>query len=164
MMMYDIYLITGCRALPELEDLAEQVPAVADPSLQERLLQRRPGAGFLGLDLPLDLARTLMRRLISQRASGYPLSVAYRQPPNVSREQALPIARRYLAEVAAKRHPGVAFGPASFLRSDPVCCWTFAAGSQALAEQGHMGLYASVDKLDGHVWRAEEFEQLHGEP
>ena len=162
-MLYDIYLITGCRALPDIKDLIQQVPALADSSLQERLLQKRPGPGFLGLDLPHELAQTLMQRLTSQRASGYALPTTYRQSPKISIEQATPIAQHYLAEVAAKRHPGSPFGPARFLRSDPVCCWTFAAGSEALAEQGHMGLYVSIDKLDGHVWRAEEFEQLHGE-
>ncbi|MDQ2717143.1 MAG: hypothetical protein M3Z08_19750 [Chloroflexota bacterium] len=149
--------------MPDITDLVQQVPALADSSLPERLLQKRPGPGFLGLDLPHDLARMLLQRLTSQRASGYAIPVTYRQPARISIEQATPIAQHYLAEVAARRYPGNSFGSAHFLRSDPVCCWTFVATSEELAEKGHMGLYASVDKLDGHVWSAEEFEQLHGE-
>jgi len=34
--MYDIYLSMGCRELPALEDMEEQLPAVADPAFQQR--------------------------------------------------------------------------------------------------------------------------------
>ena len=78
--MYDVYLFIGCRTLPELDELMQKVPALADPDVQKRMLQRSPGPGFLKLDLTYEVATTLLPLLRSRKANGYVIPAAYRKP------------------------------------------------------------------------------------
>jgi hypothetical protein len=160
--MYDIYLFIGCRTLPALDDLVQRAPALADPAVQKRVLQRSPGPGFLKLDLAEDVATALFQRLRSGKANGYVVSSAYRQP-GVTVEQAIPIAQRAIAELHAARIPEHTLGPVRFVREEPVC-WTFGAASEEWVKEGRIPgmLFASVDKLDSHVWPPEELERFHG--
>lgn len=120
--MYDIYLSMGCRELPILDDLVTQIPMLADPALQQKILTGSPHhPGFLGLDLPEELAQALFRRLKSKRAGGSWLPSAYRQP-RVSKEQAAMLAEPAIAELAKKhfqRHPDDALGPVVFVGEKP---------------------------------------------
>jgi hypothetical protein len=161
--MYDVYLFIGCRTQPVLDDLVQQVPMLADPVLQKRILQRSPGPGFLNLDLASGVATTLMQRLKSREANGYVVLSAYRQP-RINAEQAASIAKRVIAELHTARVPDHTLGPVNLVREEPVC-WTFGATSKEWVKEGRIPgmLFASVDKLDGHVWQPEEFEHLRGE-
>jgi hypothetical protein len=162
-MMYDLYLFVGSRTLPELDDLVQQVPVLADPDLQKRMVQRSPGPHFLRLNLPVEVAATLMQRLESRKASGYMLPSAYRHP-TVSIEQAFPTAARVIAELHATKIPDHTLGPVRLVREQPVC-WTFGAASEEWIKEDRIPglLFASIDKLDGHVWQEEEFARLSGE-
>lgn len=159
-MMYDIYLSMGGRALPDLNDLMRAVPALAEPQMQQKIVQRSPKPGFLGLDLTSDQAKTLMQRLKAQKAVGYPVPSAYRQP-KITIEQATPIATQAIEQLHKAHIPEHTLGPV-LLRKDEPACWTFGAVSEEWVKEGRIPgvLFASVDKLDGHVWKAEEFEQL----
>ena|SRR5579859_6331313 len=160
--MYDIYLFIGCRTLPELDDLIQKAPALADPTVQKRILQRSPGPGFLKLDLASDVATTLLKLLKSRKANGYVVLSDYRQP-RITSEQAASIAARAIAELHATRIPDHTLGPVHLVREEPVC-WTFGAVSEEWVKEGRIPgmLFASVDKLDSHVWQPEEFERLRG--
>jgi hypothetical protein len=162
-MLYDIYLTMGCRALPTVSDLIDAAPSISDPLVQQKMLQRSPRPGFLGLDLPRDLAATLMQRLTSQRAVGYPVPSAYRQP-QITQEQALPIATRAIEHRHMTHIPEHTLGPV-LLREEKPVCWTFSAASQEWTKAGRIpgALFANVDKLDGHLWGDEDFQQLRGE-
>lgn len=64
----------------------------------------------------------------------------------------------------AKLFAEAALGKVSFFREDP-CCWTFGASSaQLIGEERIPGMiFASVDKLDGHIWTREELERFSEE-
>jgi hypothetical protein len=160
---YDVYLFIGCRTLPELDDLIQKVPALADPTVQKRILQRSPGPGFLSLDLTSDVATPLLKLLKSRQANGYVVLADYRRP-RITPAQAASIARCAIAELHATRIPDHTLGPVHLVREEPVC-WTYAAASEEWVKQGCIPgmLFASIDKLDGHVWQPEEFERLRGE-
>ncbi len=163
--LYDIYLSWRCQILPDLEDLVETVPALADPALQARMLDRTKAPGFLGLDLPADGALSLLHRLRSLKVSsrGYLLPSAYRQP-RITIEQATPIAEQAIEELQVRRFPDHTLGPVHFQWEQSVC-WTFGAVSEQLIKEGRIpgALHASVDKLDGHIWKQTDLERLQGE-
>jgi hypothetical protein len=160
--MYDLYLFMGCRTLPALDELLQTMPAVADPAVQKRILQRSPGPGFLKLDLTHENATTLLRLLKSGKANGYLIPSAYRQP-GITREQVEAIAARVIVDLHATHIPDHTLGPVHLVREEPVA-WTFGAVSEEWVKEGRIPgmLFASVDKLDGHVWQPEEFELLRG--
>lgn len=161
--MYDIYLSTGCRELPVLDDLVTRIPMLADPALQQKILTGSPHhPGFLGLDLPEELAQTLFRRLQTTRAVGLWLLSAYRQP-RVSKEQAVKLAEPAIAELAKKhfeRHPDDTLGPVGFV-GEKSEFWVFGARSEQLIAMDMIpgSLRVSVDKLDGHIWTREDFDR-----
>ena len=160
-MLYDIYLTMGGRALPPMSDLIDVAPSLSASLFQQKMLQRSPRPGFLGLDLPYNLAVTLMQRLITQKAVGYPVPAAYRQP-QITKEQALPIAVKAIEHSHSTRIPNHTLGPV-LLREEKPVCWTFSAASQEWIDAGRIpgALFASVDKLDGHLWQEKDFQQLH---
>lgn len=141
--MYDIYLSAGCLELPVLDDLVPQIPMLTDPAFQQKLLTGSPHRpGFLGLDLPEELAQVLFQRLLPTRAVGSWLLSAYRQP-RVSKEQAARLAEPAIAELARKhfeRHPDDTLGPVVFVGEKPEF-WAFGARSEQL---GAMGMIPGV--------------------
>src|SRR5450631_3512851 len=154
--MYDVYLFIGSRTLPELDELIQKAPALADPAIQKKILQRSPGPGFLKLDLAHDVATTLLQLLKSRKANGYVVLSTYRRP-EITCEQAETIAKRVIAELHTTRIPNHTLGPVHLVREEPVA-WTFGAASEEWVKEGRIPgiLFASVDKLDGHVWQPEE--------
>lgn len=158
--MFDVYLYEGGRtAPPDLDDLAEQIPALKEPDLRSRMEKWRPG-GFLGLDLPETTARVLLDRLEQAKARGHIVPSDYRKP-KITVEAAQPIAERAMAELHATRYPTCTLGTTHYLRESP-WWWTFAADCKELQEAGYIpgALFASIDKLDGHIWQPEEIERL----
>lgn len=158
---YDIYLTRGADQLPKLDNLLTEAPVLQEPDLPQRMLQH--STNVLKVALPENKAIELLQRLQAEGAKGSLLPSAYRQP-RISAEQAVPIAEKAIAEIQAKRRPNDTPGTVRFLREQPTC-WTFGAVSEQLIREGRIpGLfYASVDKLDGHIWKPEEFDRLAGE-
>ncbi len=105
--------------------LYQKIPALDDPDVQKRILQRSPGPGFLQLDLTHDVAITILQLLKSHRANGYVIPSAYRQP-GMNLGQAESIAKRVIAELHATRIPDHTLGPVHLVREEPVA-WTFGA-------------------------------------
>lgn len=159
--MYDIYLSAGCRELPILDDLVPQIPMLADPTFQQKLLTGSPHRpGFLGLDLPEELAQVLFQRLLPTRAGGSWLLSAYRQP-RVSKEQAAQLAEPAIAELMRKhfeRYPDDTLSAVYFVGEKPEY-WVFGYTSEQLVAKNIIpgGPRVSVDKLDGHIWTREDF-------
>ena len=52
-MWYDIYLSMGCRDLPDLEDLFQDVPLLADPAFQKKFLIPFPVGEGGRADVPI---------------------------------------------------------------------------------------------------------------
>jgi len=161
---YDIYLSMGCQTLPDFGDLAQEAPMLADPALLARIFPYKRRPGFLGLDLSRSTATKVLQALKAAKACGYRVNSVYRRKPNITVEQAAPIAERAFAELKATRFSDVIFDPLEFICEDPVC-WVFGAASPQWIEKGLIPgvLHVSVDKLDGHVWQPEEFDRLHDE-
>lgn len=162
--MYDIYLFTCCRTLPDLDDLIEMIPFLEEPGVQARLLDCSHVPGELGLDLPLQLAQQLLERFCVVKSEGYLFPSAYHSP-KVSAEQAFEIARQWM-EHYQQEHPDDTIGPTTFfLRRETPVCWVFAATSEKLMKEDRIPgvIFAHVDKLDGHVWSWEEIYRLVGD-
>ena len=159
--MFDIYLSIGCRALPDMEDLAQDVPILRDTAFQQKLLTPSPKRpGFLGLDVSELLAKTLLRRLQSVRAVGFWLSSAYRQP-RISREQAEVFAAQVLPEISARHfqhYPGDTLSPLFFAGEKPEY-WVFKAELEQFRTREGGGMWISIDKLDGHIWTRKDFDK-----
>jgi hypothetical protein len=156
--MYDIYLVRSAAKFPAPEDLASIASGLQEPALQQLMTQGN--MNLLKVALPRDKALELLDRLEREGAWGSLISSAYRHP-RLTREQASPLAERAIIARQAAQRPGDTLGPVRFVSEEP-CCWTFGASSaQLISEDLIPGMvFASIDKLDGHVWAQEELERL----
>lgn len=188
--MYDIYLGFTLRKLPEVSDLIQEVPLLADPAFQNKVLKRSRSPGALGLELPKDLARRLLERFKTMRPEGYYFPSAYHQP-RITLEQATLIAAQEIEKQRLQRdptdlfhkrrslewYPGVEMEEKHFkveltatvldalsCTLDYPCYWGFLATSAHMREKGLIpGAWgATVDKLDGHIWSDEQVRCLFG--
>lgn len=157
---YDVVLVNGCTRTPDLDEIVELVPALTDLDVQTRMLGwRQHWPDFLGLDLPEDVALLVYACLKQAGAHGGLALAAYREP-RITVEQALPIAAQAIAE-RQSRYSGLTFSPVRF--SPPhggAECWAFCADCEQWQQEGMIpgAIFASIDKLDGHVCTSEEFE------
>jgi hypothetical protein len=158
--LYDLYLTAGCAGEPPLADLRGTMPRLGDTAVRVRLLQRSPGPGFLGLDLPADAARVLLGRLMRAEAHGELVPAAYRRP-RIDILAGQSTAERALIAQAGREFPGYTFRPVRYWREGPRW-WVFGMIADALVDQGHVpgGVLAYVDKLDGHIWQPDELQLL----
>lgn len=157
---FDLYLVYGCGQPPDWDTLAQLYPPTAtDGALRDRLCERK--TGFVGLDLPdKQTAASMLRELRRYGANGRVVDAGYRSP-RVSMEVARPIAEAAIQNHISTREPRVEYKPSTFV-SENAQYWTFGAESPELVEKGMIpgAFFASVDKLDGHVWTSEEFEHV----
>lgn len=154
--MYDIYLTRGCGKFPHTEDLVEEVPELASSALQGKLLALSPPRpGFLGLDLLEQMAIKLLLRLMIDGAVGQIVPAAYREP-RISQEQARVLAEPAITELHAIRYPEHELGEI-YYRGDWPEAWVFGAFLEPTLEREGAGPYVGVDKVDGHIWTAEDF-------
>ncbi|GCE23119.1 hypothetical protein KDK_69190 [Dictyobacter kobayashii] len=141
--------------MPDMTGLVEQIPALADPLVQSRIVQRETQPGFLGLNLPSSLASTLLECLIVAEASACRLPVAYRQP-SLTLNEITALATHILRKQQVEKFPDASFGPIQG-PCDHGVCLGFSIGSI----RGILSV--SVDKLDGHLWSSEELQHLYDE-
>ncbi len=159
--MYDVCLSWECAQLPNLTDLAQHIPQVTEPAFQQLLTQPVPARPvFVGLDLSRSLAFVLLQRLRTTGAVGVVVHATYRHP-TIEISQAATLAAQSIQQRREQHFPEYHFQFVSFQR-EKATTWTFFAASEQLLWEGHIpgGLFADVDKLDGHIWLPEEFEQL----
>lgn len=155
--MYDIYLSSGFRTLPDFGELETEVR----PLLRENLQNRVPG--FLGLDVPAETAAELLESLNQAGGGGLVVPVAYRQP-KVTCDLARPIAEKEIVKKERELFPTYTFEPISFF-DEGAMWWKFGAISEKLIQEGRApgSVAVWVDKLDGHVWTGLEQVRLYGE-
>jgi hypothetical protein len=162
-MLYDLWLSTGTRGHPQVTDFAVAFPQLTNSDLLRRMQEHFPG--FIGLDLPEDIAHNLLARLQADRARGMVVASAYREPI-ITREAAYLIAEQVIRQQHEQRYPHYTLSPIRYAESHAhAMWWTFTAPVDELVAQGMIpgALFASIDKLDGHVWQPEDFERLFGE-
>jgi hypothetical protein len=157
---YDICLNATFDRPPEVSDLIQEVPFLADPTFQSRLLDRSCGPGVLGLELSQDLAEHLLERFKAAGSEGYCFPTTYHRP-RITSGQAATIAAQAIEKKRLEYDPTDTLGPL-FLFSDGPFCWTFGATSEQLSNKGLIpgALFAWVDKLDGHLWEWEVLRLL----
>jgi hypothetical protein len=155
--MYDIFVNQGCTSPPDLHDLREVLTADATSGLSKKALLRHPG--FLGIDATLEVAHVILGHIESAGGRGLIVPSRYRQP-TITVSEAFPIAQHAVLEKISSLYPNVGFGPVKFLRIEAMF-FVFGASSEELAERDIVpgAVFASVDKVDGHVWGYDEFEQ-----
>jgi hypothetical protein len=162
--MFDIYIAKGCRVLPEMSDLFDAHPELAEQKLHRLILSESPG--FLGLNLPLDIARKLTQRLkYSETRALCPIIPArYRDnEPKFTIETARPIAEKTLEEIKVSKYPELHFGPTRYTPGHSGIMYiTFASGVREWQDEGLIpgAIFASVDTLDRHIWTDEEMMNL----
>lgn len=149
----DLYLIEGCRRVPDLSRFAPQLGA-AVIGLAARCAERRPG--FLRLDLAPAEADALLAALRGEGARGSAVRSRYREGSALPMEQAWEIADRALDMRVQRDAPAVRFDDTRFVREEALW-WVFCRPSPQLIDQGVVpgALFAAVDKLDGHLWSDE---------
>jgi|GEM_PF-2489922 hypothetical protein len=157
---YDIYLYCRSTGLHALKRIAIAYHSLMTPTVQYKMRQEHPG--FLGLNISEALAKTLLARLRETGADGEVIAAAYHEPL-ISVDEAAVFAERYIERRRQERFPAYDFEPARHWRQgDRPRWWGFFAPSPKLQDEGHIpgAIFASVDKLDGHIWTYEEQEQL----
>lgn len=165
---FDIHLsLSKYRRLPNLSGLTEKVPDYLQPNwdnLNQTLAQKLV-PGFMGLNLPVDLAAELLECLERSGGHGLVVPIGYRQP-KVTMEMAYPIAHEEIAHRQELRFPNYKFEPTKFFR-EGVMWWEFGSGSEELTQKTGIipgVIRAFVDKLDGHIWTsAEQTHHWYGE-
>jgi hypothetical protein len=162
--LFDIYLTTGCRFIPDLEDLSKMIVLLANPEWRARLVTEEPG--FLGLNLPRDASLVLLERLkySETKALGMLVPIRYRdEKARVLTEAAQLIAEKEIERIKGE-NPNVKLEPLKFVRENMIW-YTFASESIEWVHQGRIpgALFVSVDKLDGHVWHDDEVNKLLAE-
>lgn len=160
--MYDLHLSSSkYRMSPDLSGLAEKMPAYLQATWYNltQTIEQKLESGFMGLNLPADLAAEILERIEIAGGHGLVIPIAYRQP-KVTMEMAYPIAEQEIVRKQSLLFPNYKFEATKFSRED-VMWWDFRALSPELIKTGHIpgGVIARVDKLDGHIWTAAE--QIH---
>ena len=159
--LYDMCLYASCDRLPEVSDLIQEVPVLADPTFQNRLMERSYTPGILGLELPAELAEQLFARFKAVGSEGYCFPAAYHHP-RLTIEQAHTIAEQAIETMRVKYDPTDRVGPLFEYSMEGGYCWTFGATSERMAKEKLFpgALLASIDKLDGHIWTFEDNMRL----
>jgi len=162
--MFDIYIRTGCRTLPDLKDLENDYPELTKQEFHSLLLSETPG--FLELNLPLDIAKKITWRLkyTEARALCQIIPTRYRDnEPKYTIETARPIAEKALEKIKVKEYPELHFGPITYTPGHSGIMYvTFVSGAKEWQDEGLIpgAIFASVDLLDGHLWTDEEMIEL----
>jgi hypothetical protein len=136
----------------DFEELSKRVPRDSVETLHAKL-QNPLFLGPLGLSLPRHEAIELFRLLVPCTYSvqgGYLMLAAYHKPL-VSREQAQPIAMAHLHERIQREFSNLHFYDMRFAREEAMW-WIFVVGCEEWKDLIPGVLFASVDKLDGHIW------------
>jgi len=157
---YDLYLRQGCNCLPDFRDLDHEVSFVTYPTFQQWIVQQTPTVlGFLQVSLTEPVARALLQRLRSGGAVGFIIKDGYRQP-KVSLANAYRLADQELTRRQEQKFPGYTFKPVAFHQERPQT-WRFVCACPPLIEEGYIpgALFADVDKIDGHIWQQEEYQE-----
>lgn len=161
---YDLYLSSGCRTFPYLSDLAVSATVLLDLDLNKLIESEQFIPGFLGLELPTNIAACFLERLKEAGGGGTIVPSAYRQP-RVSIEMAYPIALQAIIQKQNTPFPPDAFEVVKFWEEGAMW-WEFKGISEELIKQGYIPGCACirVDKLDGHIWTWEEEQsRIYGE-
>jgi len=150
--LFDINLAQVQWECLDFEEISQRVPHYSVETIRTKL-QNPLFLGPLGLSLPRQEAIELFRLLVPCTYSaqgGYLMLAAYHKPL-VSREQAQPIAIAYLHELIDREFSSLHFSDVQFAREDAMW-WTFVVGCEEWKDLIPGALFASVDKLDGHIW------------
>jgi hypothetical protein len=162
--MYDIYIYQAGKTLPEMNDLIDSFPELANQKTQLHTLH--DSRKFLGLNLPFDIAKNLTRRLHTEaKASCQIIPTRYRDnEPKFTIETAYPIAEKALRELQTTKYPEIHFYPIIYTPGHSGIMYiTFASGGKEWQDEGLIpgAIFASVDRLDGHLWTDEEMIELY---
>jgi hypothetical protein len=107
--MFDIYIYQVGKTLREMKDLIDSFPELANQKVQSRILHG--SREFLGLNLPLDVAKNVTWRLHTEaKVSCQIIPTRYRDnEPKFTIEAAYPIAEKSLKEQQTTKYPGLHF-------------------------------------------------------
>lgn len=114
--------------------------------------------GFISDDISLDEALAL--RASGARHVALPVPSRYRHP-RVSEEEARNIAEDCFRAKVARLPPELSFGDVS-PRGQDVMRYSFISFCDQWVAAGKIpgGLTFSIDKIDGHVWSHDDFEEF----
>jgi hypothetical protein len=113
-----------------------------------------PKEGFMGLDLPSELAKEIWGKLRRHGARSIVIPLEYRAPSKLTLENASALAQKYYENELLPKEPLGLSAPIYVM--EDVFWYTFRVASKHLAEIGTTpaSYFINVDKLDGHVCRS----------
>jgi hypothetical protein len=155
--MYDIWLAQAINGETLLGDMIRTDPEGIPTEVYQRIQEK--SLGFLGLNVPEVTARQILRTMGAHGARGLIVRSQYRVPI-VARSQALVIADNFIQQDKRQRFPEYSLSQTEFL-SEHAMWWKFWAYVKEFEEADLIpsGLFACVDKLDGHVWDPDSMER-----
>ena len=109
------------------------------------------GSGYLGVNVERIRLVTFVVELRRNGFEAMNVPVAYRDNPNISREEAFCLAKDY----AALMGRSVAFEGGRVVDDSPLF-WAF---SMVGGSEERAGGVVYIDKLDGHVWGVTEYDE-----
>lgn len=167
---FDLYIYARCRRGTDEDALLALLPAEADSSVLDLLLEDCRGHDaplrdcFMGLELPVGKAYVLREQLAALGATSIILPSRYRVP-RLTVDQAFAIARQDIEQriTQDKKLSRSAFSPVEPIpRFEHPTCWTFGAPSPQLQDEGFIPgvIFSAIDKCDGHVHQPREELEL----
>lgn len=153
--LFDIYVAPTPHTLTATDDLTGYVYLLT-PVATARLFSKQ--SGFLGLNLHVESAVELFKRLYSLGVWGDVVPINYRQP-KITVQAARQLAEKAIKNECALNFPNITFEPVEF-HIERAMTYTFCAGSEELHRLGLWepdAVFASVDKVDGHIWERFEY-------
>jgi hypothetical protein len=153
--LYDIYVAPTPHTLSSRDDLTGYIHLLT-PAATTRLFSKK--SGFLGLNLHVESAVELYKRLHALGVWGDVVPVKYRQP-KITVQAARRLAEKAIKNKCALNFPNITFEPVEF-DFEGAMTYDFSAGSEELHQLGLWepdAVFASVDKVDGHIWERLEY-------
>jgi len=162
--MFDVYIYRGSTTHYSLRGLHIISPELNIDLIADKLAHGK--TGFLNLDVPLEIAKDVLRFLIqleNRRVSGRIISIRYRDEKHkFTPETAFPIAENEMKKRQLK-YPQITFGPITYGKAySKLECFAFFSAGKEWQDSGIIpgALFVNVDKLDGHIWKDHEGADL----
>jgi len=153
--LYDIYVSPTPHTLSSIDDLTGYIHLLTQAATT-RLFSKQ--SGFLGLNLHVEKAVELFKRLHDLGIWGDVAPIKYRQP-KITVQAAHRLAEKAIKNECALNFPNITFRPVEFYFERSMT-YSFCAGSEELHQLGLWepdAVFATVDKVDGHIWERFEY-------
>ena len=145
-------------------NLADTYPELVEEELHSLMLSDSPG--YLGLNLPLEIAKKLTWQLkyTKAKAACQIIPIQYRDnEPKYTVKTAYPIAEKELKNLQATKYPGLHFSKLVYgAIYSTIMYIAFVSSVKEWQDKDLIpgALFINVDRLDGHLWAEGEGDEI----